>query len=196
MSQEAFLARIGERLEQAGIPFMVAGSYGSSFHGQPRATNDVDFVIDPSAQQLEAFLSVLGDKYYVSAESAREALRNRSMFNIIDFAGGWKADLIVRKDRPFSVLELQRRQAGTLHGRSMPIATAEDIILSKLEWNKITPSERQVKDALNVAVVQWAKLDRTYLRAWAPALDIAEDLEKLLRAAEGLQPAPGPQATS
>jgi hypothetical protein len=35
MTQEEFLAKIARHLEAAGIPFMVAGSFGSSHHGQP-----------------------------------------------------------------------------------------------------------------------------------------------------------------
>jgi hypothetical protein len=188
MTQGDFLVAIAELLEQAGIPFMVAGSHGSSFHSQPRTTNDVAFVIDPTPAQLEQFLTLLEGRYYVSPDSAREALARRSMFNVIDFNEGWKADLIVRKDRPFSVEELRRRQPRTLFGKTVPIATAEDVILTKLEWNRITPSERQVRDALNVAAAQWPTLDRDYLRKWAAPLGVSEALEQLLRDAEGLQP--------
>src|SRR6266496_3203517 len=159
MTQEALLAHVARSLETAGIPFMVAGSHSSSYYGQPRTTNDLDVVIDPTPEQLDRFLTLLGDRYYVSPEAAREALQRRSMFNIIDFDEGWKADLIIRKDRPFSAVEFERRQLGNLHGLTVPIASAEDVILTKLEWNKITPSERQLKDALHVALGQWARLD-------------------------------------
>src|SRR6202011_581115 len=121
---------------------------------QPRATNDLDMVIDPTADQLEAFVASLGDRYYVSPAAAREAFARRSMFNLIDFGSGWKADLILRKERPFSVEEFRRRREAVLHGCRVAIASPEDVILSKLEWDKITASERQVQDALNVAVVQ------------------------------------------
>lgn len=184
MSQDEFLAQVAGCLETAGIPFMVAGSHGSSYHGQPRATNDVDLVIDPTPEQLDRFLTLLGERYYISPEAGRDALRRRSLFNIIDFANGWKADLIVRKDRPFSVEEFARRQTGNLYGRPMPVASAEDVILTKLEWDKLTPSERQLQDALNVAVVQGSRLDEAYLRRWAPALGVAEKLEELLRKAK------------
>jgi hypothetical protein len=186
MTQEEFLADIARRLAGAGIPYMVAGSHASSYHGQPRATQDVDFVIDPTPEQLDAFLGQLGDPYYVSPEAARDALRRRSLFNVIHFAGGWKADLIVRKDRPFSAEEFRRRQTASLHGHAQPLASAEDVILTKLEWNRISPSERQERDALNVAVAQWPRLDQAYLRRWATDLGVAEALEDLLRQAEGL----------
>lgn len=164
MMQEDFLKRIAQLLETAGIPYMVAGSVGSGYYGQPRSTNDVDIVIDPTAEQLEQWLLLLGSDYYVSPEAARDALSRRFMFNVIDLMGGWKADLIVRKDRPFSEEEFRRRKTNLLHGQSIAMACAEDVILSKLEWNRITSSERQVRDALQVAVLQWANLDRLYLR--------------------------------
>jgi hypothetical protein len=82
MTHVDFLAQIAENLEAAGIPFMVAGSVGSSFHGLPRATNDVDIVIDPTPAQLDRWLTLLGNQYYVDRDGARDALRCRSMFNI------------------------------------------------------------------------------------------------------------------
>ncbi len=188
MTQEEFLLRIAQCLESAGIPFMVTGSHSSSHYGQPRTTNDVDLIIDPTSQQLAHFLDLLGDQYYVSRESAQEALARRSMFNVVDFEEGWKADLIVRKDRPFSIEEFRRRQPRTLLGQSLPITSAEDVILAKLEWDAITPSERQLHDALNVAAVQWATLDQDYLRQWASTLGVAEKLEELLQQARTLQP--------
>jgi hypothetical protein len=188
MNQSAFLAEVAGWLEAAGVPYMVAGSLGSSYHGHARATNDVDVVIDPTPEQLDHFVALLGGRYYLSSGAARDALRRRTMVNLIDVGEGLKADLIIRKDRPFSVEEFRRRQMGTIDGRPVPIATAEDIILSKLEWDKISPSERQVRDALNVAVVQWPGLDREYLRKWAAELGVAESLEGLLRKAEEAQP--------
>ncbi|MBI3412400.1 MAG: hypothetical protein HY040_29110 [Planctomycetes bacterium] len=187
MSQEAFIAEIAKSLDTVGIPFMIAGSHASSYYGRARTTNDVDFVADPKSDQLERFLNLLGDRYYFSPEAAREALRARTIFNVIQFAEGWKADFIVRKQRPFSVEELRRRETVNLHGVSIPIASAEDVILSKLEWNLITPSERQLQDALHVAVVQATKLDLAYLRTWAPQLGVAEALADLLRQAAAMQ---------
>jgi hypothetical protein len=189
-NQQDFLMRIAQCLESAGISFMVAGSVGSSYHGQPRATNDIDLVIDPTAAQLDHFLTLLGDQYYVSPEAAREALQRRSMFNLIDLDQGMKVDLIIRKDRPFSVAELQRRRPATVSGQTIPIASPEDVILTKLEWNRLTPSDRQVRDAFNVAVVQGARLDRGYLRQWAPELGVAGQLEGLLQKADETQPKP------
>src|SRR5262249_24455328 len=126
MTAEEYVAELAQRLEQAGIPDMLTGSHGSSYHGEPRATNDVDFVIDPTPGQLEQFLASLGPEYYVSPVAARDALRQRTMFNVILLTEGLKADLIIRKDRPFSIEEFRRRQQGAIEGRLVTIASPED----------------------------------------------------------------------
>ena len=51
------LGSIGQQLTEAGIPYMVTGSVASSFHGEPRATRDLDIVIDPSPAALQLFLA-------------------------------------------------------------------------------------------------------------------------------------------
>jgi hypothetical protein len=54
------------------------------------------------------------------------------------------------------------------------------VILHKLYWNSITPSERQLGDATGVVAVQGAGLDTVYLRRWAAELGVASLLEDLL----------------
>jgi hypothetical protein len=176
--EAAFLQRIVAALDNAGIPYMVAGSLGSSFFGQARATNDADLVIAPTSDQLDRFLAALGD-YYVDPDTAHQALRNRSMFNVIEFASGSKADLILLKDRPFSVTEFNRRKPATILGVAVSAVTPEDAILSKLEWAKMGDSERQFRDAFGVAAVQFDCLDWAYLRKWAVELDVEDLLNKL-----------------
>jgi predicted nucleotidyltransferase len=178
--EQAFLARLVAGLDDAGIPYMVAGSLGSSLLGQYRTTNDADVVIAPTPEQLERMLSALGDDYYVDAETARKALEDRSMFNVIDFQTGSKADLIVRKDRPFSIEEFNRRRRATILGTSVWTVTPEDAILSKLEWAKVGESERQLQDALGVAVVQMPQLDWDYLRRWAVELGVEDLLNRMI----------------
>src|SRR6476660_8913373 len=93
-----------------------------------------------------------------------------------------------RKNRPYSIEEFGRRQQHIRQGRSLPIASPEDVILTKLEWDRITPSERQVRDALNVATVQGDRLDKDYLRKWAKVRGVETKLEEVLRDAAQQQP--------
>lgn len=177
----SLVARLVGALDASGIPFMVAGSFASTAHGAPRATQDLDVVIDPpDAKALSAFLDALpGEAYYVDHDAAREALRGRGMFNVIDFATGWKIDLIVRKDRPFSAMEFARRSPTTLLGVPVFIASAEDTVIAKLEWSKIGGgSARQRRDVAGVLATVGEALDRAYVARWVQALGLEAEWQK------------------
>jgi len=181
-TQRDFLHKLVLLLDEAGIPYMIAGSLGSSFHGRPRATQDVDVVIDPAEEHFERFIALLDQAgYYVSPDAARDALSRHTMFNVIDVAAGWKADLIVRKDRAFSLQEFERRRSIETMGQRLFIVSPEDAILSKLEWAQGRQSEVQHADALAVAVAHLDRLDLEYLDKWAKDLGVEESLLRLLR---------------
>ena len=75
---------------------------------------------------------------------------------------------------------LRRRVQATLFGEPAWISTAEDVILHKLVWNRISPSDRQLGDAAGIVAVQGEVLDKTYLRQWAQELKLEDELERLL----------------
>jgi len=184
-TQRDFLHKLIAFLEEVQIAYMIAGSLGSSFYGQPRATQDVDVVIDPSDDQLDRLIALLErNDCYVSRDAARDALQRRTMFNVIDTAAGWKADLIVRKARAFSLQEFQRRCQIETMGHTLWIVSPEDAILSKLEWAQGRQSEVQHADALAVAVAHRGHLDLEYLDRWARELGIEETLTRLLAEAQ------------
>jgi hypothetical protein len=186
-SQKEFLEKLIKALDSSKIPYMLSGSLCSSFHGQPRATNGADIVIDPTKEQLQDFVTSLGPDYYVKQEAALESFKNNSMFNIIDIQAGWKADLIIRKKRAYSEQEFSRRKEANFLGMGLYIVSAEDSILSKLEWSKGRESQAQFNDARGVLMVQWDSLDFGYLKKWAKKLKVEDSLEQLLRKVQKLK---------
>ena len=186
-SQKEFLGKLIKALDSCGIAYMLSGSMCSGFHGQPRATNDADIVLDPTKDQLLDFIGSLGPDYYVSREAAVASLENNSMFNIIDIQAGWKADLIIKKNRDYSEQEFSRRQDANFMGMDMCIVSPEDSVLSKLEWSKGRESQTQLEDALGVLIVQWDRLDFEYLRGWAKKLKVEDSLEELLKEVKKLK---------
>ncbi len=179
-AQGALLGRITRLLDETGIPYMVVGSLASSFHGEPRQTRDIDLVIDPSgADVLRRFLERLPpDELYADASAATEALERRTSFNVIEAATGWKVDLIVRRDRPFSREELERRIRIRLLDTDVHLATAEDTIIAKLEWATQGESERQLRDVAAILETQADGLDRKYLDRWIRALGVKDAWER------------------
>jgi hypothetical protein len=76
MSQPELLKRVTDVLASAGVPYMVTGSIVSSSQGQPRATHDIDLVVQitPTAAQelLKAFPP---PDYYLDELAVRERWR-------------------------------------------------------------------------------------------------------------------------
>jgi len=186
VNPDDLLAEVVHRLDTAGIAHMVAGSLSSSFHGEPRSTQDIDLVIDPDATSLAMFTAGWDrPRFYVG--DGPTALRNRSQFNIIDTTTGWKIDLILRKDRAFSRAEFARRRPVDILGVATFIATAEDTILAKLEWAGQGGSERQLADVVSILRTVADDLDDDHLDRWAGELGVTTILERA-RAAATLRP--------
>lgn len=166
---------------------MVTGSFASSVHGVPRATQDIDVIVEPTLDQLLTLMKTFVEPVYDSdTEEAINALRHRTMFSVIDRRGIWKIDFILRKERPFSKREFGRRKKIDILGVLLYAATPEDLLLAKLEWAKLGESERQIRDAAGIIEIQGAKLDVDYVQKWAAALDV-EDQWRAARKKGALQ---------
>ena len=117
---------------------MLSGSFASAYYDAPRSTQDIDFAIAATPAQLRAFVQSLpSDQYCVDVDAGLEAHKRQSLFNVIDLASGWKIDLIIRKSRAFSQAEFHRRQRVDLQTLSLYVASAEDVVVAKLEWSKL-----------------------------------------------------------
>lgn len=155
------------------VPYMLTGSLASSMYGIPRATNDVDIVIAPTRDQLLNLVQLFQRVgLTVHTESALNAHRNRTLFNVIDFSRSLKVDLILRKDRQFSVTEFERRETYDVQGMRLTLATPEDVLLAKLEWAKMGDSARQLEDAAGILKMQRDTLDLEYIEEWVQVLEL------------------------
>jgi hypothetical protein len=181
--------------DRAGITCAVGGSVASSLHGVPRYTEDADLTAEPFAGREEILIRQFGPEYYLSADAVRQAVRNRSSFNIIHTKSGFKVDVFVQKLRPFDQNLLARRITRSdlePSGKSVPILSAEDVLLHKLEWFRLggETSDRQWGDVLGVLRVQAGRLDDAYLDRWAAELNVADLLNNARAAASPPPPNP------
>ena len=176
-------------LERSRTPYMLTGSLVSSFHGEPRATHDVDFVVllgTESAGLLAAALSKT--PYYAAPETVMRAVEGRTMFNVIDPESGIKVDFWLLTEEPFDQSRFARRYQERLLGMDIWVSTAEDTILAKLRWAKLAGgSEKHLTDALRVYEVQHGRLDHVYLEQWVSRLAVDELWRLLLSEARPLE---------
>jgi len=187
---EETIRRVLQALDAAQVPYMLTGSFASTVHGSPRTTQDVDIVIAPTLGSLNKLLLQFPcDRYYVSREAALQAYGDESLFNVIDMDSGWKIDFIIRKSRAFSVEEFDRREQVDLYGTAIHVASAEDVVISKLEWAKMSESDRQINDVAGILRTQGNDIDVEYVKRWVIALaletqwDRAKEIADLTRLA-------------
>lgn len=163
---------------------MLTGSFASAYYGALRSTQDIDLVISATQQQLRHFIESLpNDEYYADVEAALEAHKKMSMFNVIDMRTGWKIDMIILKNRAFSREEFLRRQLVRTSEASFFVATAEDVILAKLEWAKGARSNRQIQDAAGIVKIRGEAVDFSYLKKWISELNLEAEWNDVQRAA-------------
>ena len=178
-----FLVHVAELLERLGIPYHVGGSVASSAHGMYRASADIDFVIDPTSDQLEALVHALEPEFYLSHSAMVEALAHRSTFNAIHDETSFKIGFFIKGAAPFDEEELRRsiRQVvGDEPGHTVLLKSPEDTILRKLEWFRRggETSERQWQDALSILAAARGRLDEAHLERWSRELGIADLLDR------------------
>ena len=175
---------ISNLLEQAGITYMLTGSFASSVYGMKRGSADIDFIIAADEAAIRRLLLLLPENdFYSELNQALEACRRKSMFNLLDHVTGLKIDLIFVKDREFSREEFGRRRKATVGGVPLYIAAPEDIILSKLEWAKLGESSRQIEDAAGILKVRADELDLNYIEKWVSELGLASEWSRVRQSA-------------
>jgi hypothetical protein len=185
--QQEFLRDLIGRLEALNAVYAITGSVASNFWGIPRLTHDVGVLVVLDLPRVSELLPAFPQPYYLSEQAAMDAVRSAGMFNIIDTRAGMKAAMWVSGGDAFSRSMLdRRRRIELLPGTEAAVGSPEDVLLHKLVWNKITPSERQLADAAGIAVIQKGRLDVEYLRSWATRQSTLQTLEAVLRG-EGLK---------
>jgi hypothetical protein len=173
-----FLQRVLSILEEAEVPYMLTGSLAAAYYAVPRATQDIDLVVEVKAADLPGLIDLLSDAgFYVSLAAAREAAVHEGQFNAIDPESGWKVDFIVRKSRPFSISEFKRRARTSALGLELYMATREDLVIAKLEWAKKGESELQLRDVRAILSTAGADFEWDYVEGWVSELALEDQWE-------------------
>ena len=64
------------------------------------------------------------------------------------------------------------------------MASAEDVVIAKLQWSKLAQSQRQIEDVASILRLRWEVLDRSYLERWISELDLKQERSNAKRMAE------------
>lgn len=168
-----------ERLQDAGIAYMLTGSMALAVYATPRMTRDIDLVVQLKISDADTIVHLFEGDFYIDAACVREAVLRSGIFNIIHNESVIKIDLIVRKDDVYRIEEFSRRRQLDLEGFSLSIVAPEDLVLSKLVWARTSYSELQLRD-VRLMLTSGTPLDREYLEHWATILGVDALLREIL----------------
>lgn len=171
------LREVSQRLESAGVAFMLTGSTAMNFYAEPRMTRDIDLVVRLSSDQTDLLISLFEADFYIDRLAIAKAIAQRSVFNLIHNETIIKCDCIVLKDQQYRQEEFARRQRITFGDFETWIVTREDLILSKLYWARDSKSELQLRDVKNLLSPD---CDMPYLYSRAENLGVKSLLEEIV----------------
>jgi len=166
------------RLDASSIPYMISGSMAMNYYSQPRMTRDIDLVLEVGPRDVAQIERLFSKDYYLDTIAIQSAIEQRGMFNMIHLAHVVKLDCIVRKETEYRRLEFSRRRPVEISGRRVFMVSAEDLLISKLEWASGSRSELQLRDVRNL-IAAVTHLDWDYIRRWTLSLGLEGLLDEV-----------------
>jgi hypothetical protein len=162
------LRDVVERLDRAGLPYMLTGSLALAYYAEPRMTRDIDLVVALKPEGAAGFTAAVTPDYYVP-EDLDGAIAREGFFNLLHLDTVTKVDIIVRRNTPYRLNEFERRRQVTVAGVAIWIVSKEDLILSKLDWARDSKSGMQLQDIRNLTAGAY---DRPYVEEWVNQLGL------------------------
>jgi hypothetical protein len=173
---------VAAALTSVGAEYFLGGSLASSLQGEPRATNDIDFVIALPAGRVNALRDALGNDFEVDADMLRNAVLHAGSANAFYLPAVMKIDFFGRGYDPFDDSEFSRRRSVVVRasGETIVVKSPEDTVLRKLLWFREggEVSEKQWRDVVSVLRISGETMDDAYLTSWASRLDLDVLLER------------------
>jgi hypothetical protein len=184
----AFLKLILEVLKASKVEYLIGGAIAEWAWGEPRATQDLDIVIDLPAKSVNRFSRELEKRdMLVSADIILDAMmedRAGTPLNAIHMYSGLKADLYLMQDGD----ELRRGafQRRILVDYGPPIGEVyvhapEDLILYKLMYLGFSGQPKHARDIGAILKARKDQLDYGYIDGWVDRVGGIKRLLKFLR---------------
>jgi len=168
-------------VEQYQIPYALIGGLAASLQGEPRVTADVDAVIDCSLEDASKLIGHLdGSAFDPLFAGVDEVVQQSFILPLRHRQTGVKVDLSIGLSG-FERQLIERAELVTVAGRSLRIATAEDLVVMKL----LAGRPRDIQDAQGIATVRGTQMDWSYCQMTAAELgsavdqDLTSQVEKL-----------------
>ncbi|HVZ95034.1 MAG TPA: hypothetical protein VG797_11050 [Phycisphaerales bacterium] len=171
------IRHVAETCRALKLDYFFVGSVASSRYGETRYTKDVDVVVEIPSWKVREFCAAFpAPRFHADEHAARYAAETCTQFNIIDVSTGFKVDVMVMDDRPYTESQRARaREIDLIPGSTAFVAAPEDVILMKLVFYKEGQSDKHLRDIASMMKISGDQIDRGYVERWAPRLGVSQE---------------------
>jgi len=182
-----FLKLMLETLESAGVEYLIGGAIAEWAWGEPRATQDLDLVINLPIEAVVRFSKELEKRnMLVPADIILDAIvedRADIPLNAIHMYSGLKADLYLMRDG--DALRQSAFQRRVLIDYGPPIGkvyvhSPEDLILYKLMYLGLSGQPKHARDIAAILRAKKDQLDFRYIEEWVAQLGLGSVWKEML----------------
>ncbi len=162
-------ARFCELLADTDIHNVIVGSIAAMHFGEPRATIDIDLVLNAKPEDAARIASAFRDeRYYVPpvAVIERELRRRGGAFNIVDTTTGLKADCYSAGNDELGRYQFDHAIPGTLGTTPVYFAPPAAIIAMKLRYHAMSGQDKHLRDIRAMLVTSPELIDGEFLDRW------------------------------
>jgi hypothetical protein len=181
VSALTFAIRVIDALERLAVPYMAVGSFSSNVYGIPRATKDVDVVVDLGEASIGTLAAEIGDDFVLDPQMSFESITGTMRYRITHRGEAFLVEIFLLSEDPHDQARFQRRVTRKIGERTAFVPRAEDVIITKLRWSRQGQRQKDIEDVKDVLSVQAGKLDHDYIRNWCDQHGTRELFERLLR---------------
>ena len=173
MGYEDFVHQVIAALDAADITYMIGGAVAAWAWGEPRATLDLDVVVDIPLDSVDRLSEELEKRnMLVPADIIRDHIqetRSDLPINAIHMYSGYKADLYpLREKDELRACALQRRQKVDLGEPlcEVYLHSPEDLIIYKLWYYSLSQQTKHIRDITAIVMTLGDELDFEYIQKW------------------------------
>lgn len=180
MSYEEVTKRMVRVLKGAKIPFMITGGLAANYYGCPRATYDLDLVVELDKASAKRLIELAGRARFRLHEKEVLVLTKMGNRFVMESWEKYRIDFWLIKTA-FDREVFERRRRARIFGMLVWISTPEDLILQKLR----SARPRDLEDVQAILIRHFGKLDESYLKERAAELDLTRILGEQMKQARG-----------
>ena len=179
-THEETLRIVCDYLNRHDVSYVVVGGLAVMYHGVPRTTVDIDFILRLDRSQSESlvsFLELVG--FSVSLQDMLAAFSERSHCTALALDSPLRID-IQGVYSEFDRLTLERAVDAEFAGTRVRLGSVEDTLANKILFG----SEQDLRDALGIYIRHSNNLDYTYVERVCQLLAITAKWNRFLSAAK------------